>query len=167
MYGGKGFRVTKIVHLFATVRPAQCRGSTRLGSVLTEGSGTQTPSSPFLLVCPPQALWQNEDLVYHIIRKWRMAALLYNYAVCFQPKSENFEFAKKAMPSERASQEEQVGANLIFIAPSSEELWVRKLLTYAVIYISLIRIYLARTWMGQSVLGLGALEAARSEQQTW
>ena len=28
--------------------------------------------------------------------------------------------------SERASQEEQNGANFSFIAPSSEELWVRK-----------------------------------------
>ena len=30
------------------------------------------------------------------------------------------------MPTERASQEEQNGANLSFVAPSSEELWVRK-----------------------------------------
>ena len=30
------------------------------------------------------------------------------------------------MPLERASQEEQTGANFSFIAPSSEELWVRK-----------------------------------------
>ena len=30
------------------------------------------------------------------------------------------------MPSESATQEEQIGTNFSFIAPSSEELWVRK-----------------------------------------
>ena len=38
--------------------------------------------------------------------------------------------AKKTLPSERASQEEQNGANfsfiIIYVAPSSEELWMRK-----------------------------------------
>ena len=34
------------------------------------------------------------------------------------PKSENFDFGKKMIPSERASQEEQKGANFSFIAPS-------------------------------------------------
>ena len=32
-----------------------------------------------------------------------------------------FDFGKKRIPSERASQEEQNGANFSFIAPSSEE----------------------------------------------
>ena len=31
------------------------------------------------------------------------------------------------IPSERASQEEQNGANFSFVAPSSEELWALKL----------------------------------------
>ena len=44
----------------------------------------------------------------------------------FWPESENFDFGKKRISSERASQEEQNGANFSFIAPSSEELWVRK-----------------------------------------
>ena len=45
----------------------------------------------------------------------------------FGPKSENFDFGKKKrIPSERASQEEQIGTNFSFIVPSSEELWVHK-----------------------------------------
>ena len=34
--------------------------------------------------------------------------------------------AKYKFPLEKASQEEQNGTNFCFIAPSSEELWVRK-----------------------------------------
>ena len=40
----------------------------------------------------------------------------------FCPKSENFDFGKKMISSERASREEQNDANFSFIAPSSEEL---------------------------------------------
>ena len=40
------------------------------------------------------------------------------------PENENFDFGKKMISSERASQEEQNGANFSFIAPSSDELWV-------------------------------------------
>ena len=40
----------------------------------------------------------------------------------FRPKSENFDFGKKTISSERASQKEQNGANFSFVAPSSEEL---------------------------------------------
>ena len=36
----------------------------------------------------------------------------------FRPESENFEFGKKRIPSERASQEDKNGANFSFIAPS-------------------------------------------------
>ena len=43
----------------------------------------------------------------------------------FWPENEKFEFGKKRIPSERASQEHQNGANFNFIAPSSEELWVQ------------------------------------------
>ena len=38
------------------------------------------------------------------------------------PKSKIFGFNKMEIPMERASQEEQNGANFSFIAPSSEEL---------------------------------------------
>ena len=38
------------------------------------------------------------------------------------PKSKIFDFNKMEIPMERASQEEQNGANFSFIAPSSEEL---------------------------------------------
>ena len=41
----------------------------------------------------------------------------------FRPENENFDFGKKMIASERAFQEEQNGANISFIAPSSEELW--------------------------------------------
>ena len=44
----------------------------------------------------------------------------------FRPKSENFDFGKKIIPSEGASKEEQNGANFSFIVPSSEELLVRR-----------------------------------------
>ena len=44
----------------------------------------------------------------------------------FWPKSENFDFGKKRIPSERASLEEQNGANFSFISPSYEELGERK-----------------------------------------
>ena len=37
------------------------------------------------------------------------------------PKSANFDFGKKTIPYERASQEEQNGANFSFIAPSTLE----------------------------------------------
>ena len=37
------------------------------------------------------------------------------------PKTEKFDFGKKMIPSERASQGEQNDANISFIAPSSEE----------------------------------------------
>ena len=40
----------------------------------------------------------------------------------FRPKSENLDFGKKIISSERASQEEQNGANFSLIAPYSEEL---------------------------------------------
>ena len=40
----------------------------------------------------------------------------------FRPKSENFGFVKKRILSERASQEEHIGTNFSFVAPSSEEL---------------------------------------------
>ena len=40
----------------------------------------------------------------------------------FDPKMKNFDFGKKMIASERASQEEQNEANFSFIAPSSEEL---------------------------------------------
>ena len=50
----------------------------------------------------------------------------YSYVHGFWPKSENFDFGKKRLPTERASQEEQNGANFSFRAPSSEELGVRK-----------------------------------------
>ena len=46
-------------------------------------------------------------------------------------QTENFEFVKKRIPSERASQEEQNGANFSSIAPSSEELRVPKPQIYA------------------------------------
>ena len=39
----------------------------------------------------------------------------------FRPENENFDFGKKRISSERASQEEQNGTNFSFIAPSSEE----------------------------------------------
>ena len=40
----------------------------------------------------------------------------------FGPKSENFDFGKKRIPYERASQEEQNGANFSCIPRSSREL---------------------------------------------
>ena len=39
----------------------------------------------------------------------------------FWPKSENFDFGKKSILYERASQEEQNDANFSFIAPSTVE----------------------------------------------
>ena len=42
----------------------------------------------------------------------------------FRPENENFEFGKKMISSERASQEEQNGANFSFLAPSSAEVWL-------------------------------------------
>ena len=39
----------------------------------------------------------------------------------FWPKSDNFDFGKKMIPYERASQEEQNGANFSFTAPSTVE----------------------------------------------
>ena len=42
----------------------------------------------------------------------------------FRPENENFDFGKQMISSQRASQEEQNGANFSFIAPSSEELWL-------------------------------------------
>ena len=42
----------------------------------------------------------------------------YNIVHGFWPKSENFDFGKKRIPSERASLEVQNGANFSFIAPS-------------------------------------------------
>ena len=49
-----------------------------------------------------------------------------NFGPCivrgFRPETEKFDFGKKMVSSERASQEEQSDANLSSIAPSSEEL---------------------------------------------
>ena len=44
----------------------------------------------------------------------------------FWSESENIDFWQKVIPMERASQEEQNGANFNSIATSSEELGVRK-----------------------------------------
>ena len=44
----------------------------------------------------------------------------------FWPESENFQLRQKRIPSKRASQEELNGTNFSFVAPSSEELWLRK-----------------------------------------
>ena len=44
----------------------------------------------------------------------------------FGQKSMESILAKKMIPSERASQEEQNGAKFSFMAPSSEELWAQK-----------------------------------------
>ena len=49
----------------------------------------------------------------------------------FGQKREILTCVKKKIPSERASQEEQNGANFSFIVPSSEELWVGKLQLFA------------------------------------
>ena len=43
---------------------------------------------------------------------------------CMTPKKKND--SSKTMQSQRASQEEQNGVNFSSVAPSSEELWVRK-----------------------------------------
>ena len=40
----------------------------------------------------------------------------------FRPESENFDSCKKRISSERASQDEQIGANFSSVAPSSEKL---------------------------------------------
>ena len=42
----------------------------------------------------------------------------------FRPENEKFDFGKKTISSERASQEEQNGANFSSVAPSSEELYM-------------------------------------------
>ena len=42
----------------------------------------------------------------------------------FRPKTENFDFGKKMVAYERATQEQQNGANFSFTAPSSEKLRV-------------------------------------------
>ena len=39
----------------------------------------------------------------------------------FRPKSGNFDFGKKRIPLESASQEEHFDANFSFVIPSSEE----------------------------------------------
>ena len=41
----------------------------------------------------------------------------------FRPENENFDLDKKMISLERASQEEQNGANFSSIAPSIEEFW--------------------------------------------
>ena len=71
----------------------------------------------------------------------------------FQPESEIFDPGKRRIPTETASKEDQNGTNISSVAPSSEEIWVRKDIKSKLymVYVSSIRFGHNRTCKGHLV----------------